>query len=511
MSDSDDDWNAYGAVPCFRGGAVEDRGDESEEVDDWNLPTTAGTSATAASSLDGTTAASSDGTTPASSSVAIGVHLHGEQGGSMSNFTWPSRQKLENGFKVISDTVQHYAQGARHMSGVNRSRVIGTSRPNVTKRLRAGAYFTYNALRKMSSDIIMSAVKRTRQSSPEEPDRGTAVVYMRRRKYDEAQQETVADVPDVQGVTPYSISLLDGRGHVDQVKAKHKLLIAELAWAVILRKTTPPSVRYLTLMGKVPAQIQSFDRNNGETMNSTMFVQCLPCDPYVRKEVERVVEIHAHDEGAPNMRMEKYKAATALPHETDVELLCLAHKKVQVSGEGNKVQKPVDSRLIRLQLSVTGPMTKFMFAAARQVLQDRLTIVPPETVTVADEKFMKEALDLCIPKVEGYDVYRRFIIETLFYGRWGLHDKIRIVDRRKMGFQRLLGLLCSLGLRVLFPRRSWPLLMRSNWTGADVSVDSVLLGTLCFGIFPAAYIGAVTLARLKAGIPLLRYPSRATA
>ena len=509
MEDSEDDWNGP-TVPFFTGSVDSTQHMDEDEAcgDDWNAPTAPGSiaaSASASSSHSGGIAASASASS--NPSHAIVVYSGGEQDAIMAEPepARPPRHKLAQGFKAVKDTINIFSGGCRHASATSRSMLTGKSRKQLGKRLRASAFFVYGAVRKMSSDIIESAVKRRRQPSPEECDRNTAVVYMRRRKYDEAQQEVVADVPDIQGVTPYSIAVLDGRGHIDQVKAKHKLVIAELAWAVILRKANPPSVKYLTLIGKLPAHIQSVDRNNGESMNATMQIASLPCDPFVRDNVERIVDIHCHDEGGPNMRFEKKKSIEAEPHETDVEVLCLAHKKAQCNGEGNRVQKPVDSRLIRLQLSVTGPMTKFIFSSARTLLRDRLTIVPPETVTVADENYMKATLDLCIPKVEGYDVYRRHVIENLFFGRWRKHDKFRIVDRMQLGFERLLGLLCSVGIQLLFPRRSWPVLMRKNWTGADVSVDSILLGSLIFGIFQAAYIGAVHMVRSKDGISLLPY------
>ena len=106
-------------------------------------------------------------------------------------------------------------------------------------------------------------------------------------------------------------------------------------------------------------------------------------------------------------------------------------------------------------------------------------------------------MNLCIPRKAGYGKYRRHIIETLFRGVWDKHDRFRIVDTYGLGHARLASALCNVGLKCLMPQRSWSVLQRKNWTGADVSVATILLPTLVFGIFPTTYLNAMEMTRSR--------------
>ena len=56
-------------------------------------------------------------------------------------------------------------------------------------------------------------------------------------------------------------------------------------------------------------------------------------------------------------------------------------------------------------------------------------------------------------------------------------------------------LLCGVGLSCLFPRKSFAVLQRKNWTGSDEAVDQLGLPTGFFRILPSAYGRAMVAVR----------------
>ena len=397
---------------------------------------------------------------------------------------------------LVEAMVSAYRSEGSHMTGAVRSKLSSTCRTRMPENLRATAYLCYTALRTHVSNLILSAVKRCSRDHPHY-DACQAVVYVRRRKYDEAQQMCICAVPDPIAEEDGTEHVADKLGHCDHVKAKHKLMVTQLAWGLILRKMSRHSAKYLGLVGTLASHLQSFNRNTAETVKASLQMQRLDGEDEIRSRVERIVNIHCHDEGPPNMRFERHASEHHEDHETDVEVLCLAHKKAQANTECLQVVKPVDSKLIRLQLSLSSSLAKEVLSAARILLRERVEIIELEAVTVDMDAYVKAAVDLCCSGRTGYDRYRRFILDSLWYGDWNRHGKIRIVDKLMLGRAKLLGLLCSLGLDVLFPRRAFMLLQRKNWTGADVCIDQLLLPEMVFGLFSSAYCYATN----SSGIP----------
>ena len=405
--------------------------------------------------------------------------------------------------KIAETLAMFWDGGPVYLSAFARGRVA--SIPNTLKqRLFASALLVHRALRSLVSKLLGSAVARCHQRGPDH-DGSTAAVYVRRRKYDEAQQLVQVKVPEGRPSPEahHAVELRDRLGHAEFVTAKHKIMVVELAWGLVMRKLSPRGSSYLTLLGRLASRLYSIDKNNGETVNHVLNDCTFDCESDVVDGVERVINIHCHDEGAPNGRCERFRSQNSKPHETSLELLCLAHKKAQCNGEVNRTLKPIDGKLIRLQLSLQGWMKQEVISCAKVVLHERLVIIPLESLDHGALEYMTAVLDLCLSGTTATSRYRRYVVSVLFYGEWRRHDEIRIVDKFGMGRSRLLDMLCSIGLQCIMPRKSWPVLQRNNWTGSDQCLDTVLLPTLVFGLFPSAYLQASGKAHVAQSRPLL--------
>ena len=315
----------------------------------------------------------------------------------------------------IAETLKQFCDGFPvYLSGHARGRVMRTP-TTFMQRLFASALFVHRALRSLLSKLLGSAVARCHQRGPDH-DGSTAAVYVRRRKYDEAQQLVQVKVPEARpSAEAHAVELRDKLGHSEWITAKHKIMVVELAWGLVMRKLSPRGSSYLTLLGRLASRLYSIDKNNGETVNHVLNDCTFDCESDVVDGVERVINIHCHDEGAPNGRCERFRSQNSKPHETSLELLCLAHKKAQCNGEVNRTLKPIDGKLIRLQLSLQGWMKQEVISCAKVVLHERLVIIPLESLDHGALEYMTAVLDLCLSGTTATSRYRRHVVSALFF------------------------------------------------------------------------------------------------
>ena len=236
--------------------------------------------------------------------------------------------------------------------------------------------------------------------------------------------------------------------------------------------------------------MQSIEQNNGEGVSKTMEVVNLPSDVDVKEAGARIVDVHCHDEGAPNKRAERVRAAVGAAGDCDLELLCLSHKKAQTNSEVRKVIRPADSHIIRCELSMQGGVKENIYNSIRALLREKTTLIREDALTTYGVDYMAHVLDTFLPGSTGYDRCRRWVIGQLFYGVWHRSDRYRIVDRYNFGLDVLVHLLCTIGIRALLPRRVFRVLQRNNWTGSDQAVAEIGLPIFIFNLFTDGYCRA---------------------
>ena len=112
----------------------------------------------------------------------------------------------------------------------------------------------------------------------------------------------------------------------------------------------------------------------------------------------------------------------------DLEVLCLAHKKAQANTETFKVVKPLASKIIRLQLSLQGPIKKHLMEAARTPVKEPLVIVRGGPLSLEAQEHRERVLSLFLNRGNAYNNYRYYVISDLFDGDWRKTSRYEVLD-----------------------------------------------------------------------------------
>eukprot|EP00959_Pyramimonas_sp_CCMP1952_P326260 6829358-Pyramimonas_sp.AAC.1 len=80
-----------------------------------------------------------------------------------------------------------------------------------------------------------------------------------------------------------------------------------------------------------------------------------------------------------------------------------------------------------------GAHSRYVIAAARSIIQERVVLVPIESLSAEALQIMDKTLNLCMGGPTPYDRYRRHVVSTLFFGDWSRHDVFRVVDKSGLG------------------------------------------------------------------------------
>ena len=113
-------------------------------------------------------------------------------------------------------------------------------------------------------------------------------------------------------------------------------------------------------------------------------------------------------------------------HETDIEIICLGHKKSQTASEFWKTKRPTDTRIIRLQLSCQGSFSLHISRAARRLIKER-TIVIEGPLPASYLAYRAAVYKLIVGKTK--DAYLRYRFKTvmmLFSGCLERSDKYEV-------------------------------------------------------------------------------------
>jgi hypothetical protein len=211
-------------------------------------------------------------------------------------------------------------------------------------------------------------------------------------------------------------------------------------------------------------------------------------DADVERKSLRVVDLHKNDEHSANMRCERARQRDH-PKCSELGFLCDAHKRAQTLGFGSSVLKPLDSRIIRIQLSLKGCVRNFVKREMRHVIREQLVVVMSGAPSVDADDYRKSFYKLVLGRDVPQVAYKRAIVDKLFNGDIRKRGVIEHYERGCCASPaETLKLMVTVGVDALTPDRFYRVLQRKNWTGADVCVDELLLPSGVHGIFDAAYL-----------------------
>jgi hypothetical protein len=151
--------------------------------------------------------------------------------------------------------------------------------------------------------------------------------------------------------------------------------------------------------------------------------------------------------------------------------------------------KPLDSRIIRIQLSLKGCVRNFVKREMRHVIREQLVVVMSGAPSVDADDYRKSFYKLVLGRDVPQVAYKRAIVDKLFNGDIRKRGVIEHYERGCCASPaETLKLMVTVGVDALTPDRFYRVLQRKNWTGADVCVDELLLPSGVHGIFDAAYL-----------------------
>jgi hypothetical protein len=365
------------------------------------------------------------------------------------------------------------------------------TRRSVVRSLWLAAYCAYHFLRRSISWMIQSALNTCGVRSA---DGGSIVhtqplIFVRVRKYDEAQLPLMVDVAAGKDDDPDLVEEFDRCG------GKHRVLVLEGAYGLALRKKAASGAQICKLVGKLPCTPQAIERNNGECLKRAMQEMRLEVDELIDMKFMRLIDLHIHDECSSNLRAERslaldYKQHSPTPDaRSSLGFLCDAHKKAQTLGGMVAVVKPFDTQLIRLALSCKSLMRQHLRREVRAIIKEQLVIHFDADPPLASNEHRRAVFDVFLSGQNPRDRYRAEVLGKLFNGDYERMDQIDHYCRGCCASPReTMRLCCTVGVDALFPRWAFPILQRNNWTGSDNAIDTFGLPSHIHGIFEKAYL-----------------------
>lgn len=308
------------------------------------------------------------------------------------------------------------------------------------------------------------------------------LLFVRWRKYDETPLRLKVGVR----------ARPDGpRDIAEQTIGPQKLLVTEAGWAMCLRKTAHGASSIVTITGSQPTILQVLENSTADSLRHALKQLEMPYDGEVGAAFFRCVDVSMTDECAANLRCERSRLAEQVGGPKPLlHIVCDAHKIAAVHAYTFSLIKPWDSRLVRFALSVDGMGLQSLRRELRLVLQEQLAVMyaarPPADATV----HRRGIFDLFCGKQTPRETFRRSILESLFNGDI---RKVGAVAHYENGCCRsrahTLSLMVDVGVRCLLPKR-FPIMSRSNWTGADLAIEAVGLPASIHGLLGIIYARA---------------------
>ena len=173
-----------------------------------------------------------------------------------------------------------------------------------------------------------------------------------------------------------------------------------------------------------------------------------------------------------------------------IGLLCDAHKAATISTLSFSLLKPLDTRLIGLSLSASGPVMQSIRREARAIIREQLVVIQSGVCPAPADAYRAVVYDMFIPD-SPYDKYRKQIVSKLWNGDIRARGRIEHYERgccsspsQTRALMRNEGLRCLMGCGI-------KTLQRSSWTGTTAALNSIGLPAHVHGLLAAAYLRAM--------------------
>lgn len=373
--------------------------------------------------------------------------------------------------------------GKRLMSNTALAESCGVDPTEIRTHLCGAAFACYSYLSANLQNMMERMVSVCRSPAPV---RGEAVrfhpqVFVRWRKYDETPLRLRVGMPG--GATT--------AGQPSRSEGQQKLLVTEAGWCCNIKRLTPGGSDILTLAGVQPTVLQALAANKSDHLAEALDKQLLlPSDRTIEQAFGRVVEVSMTDECAAVVRCERLRMPRPTARHCLLHLVCDAHKISAVKKQTFSLQRPFDTNAIRMALSMDGMALNKLRDEMRSVISEQL-VVKYGVVPTAEATAHRHAIyDLFIRGSSPSQVFLRSVVESLFNGDIRKEGVVEHIERGCCRSRaHTLDLMVRLAVPCLLPSK-FPVIARSNWTGADAAIDAIGLPANIHNLLACSYLRA---------------------
>jgi len=364
-----------------------------------------------------------------------------------------------------------------------RAEGTGTARRTLKRHLWETAYGSYHFVRGRITSLISAALDRCKieySETREIASHTQPLLFVRRRKYDEAEMNVTVD-------TPFLALEDEGQDMADKTLGPHKMFVIEGAFGYTLRRSriADGASKMLTLLGAVPTRLSAIEATNGEIILQCVEQGKLGIEQRIDDTFYRQLGVVCSDEHSANLRAERFDDLQLPTSHGKVTFICDAHKKAAVLKYTRKALDPIDTQVIRLQLSMRGIARRKIKQAMRQIIRTQFCVkhnAPPLSAEAV--AYNEEVWKTFLIVRTAHDAYRLAILRRLF------NDDLRIrgsVPHREVGCcktpRHTLRLMLTVGTDSIVPDLSFGIMQRDNWTGSSQSIEAFGLGCFVHGVF----------------------------
>ena len=361
-----------------------------------------------------------------------------------------ARQRQQTINTIVTE---FFALSSHQYSQALASQHLHMSRPTLVNKLWLSAHSLYTSMRTKICDMLKASMGICRVQGGEVLQSYTQpLVFVRKRKYDEAQLRLCVDMPASTKEDPELAEEYDNN------YGKHRVLVLEGGFGMALRRSSlSGESTFCKVVGEIPCRLQVIEKNNGECLKAGQRELELPTDAELNRTFYRLVDLHIHDECSSNLRSERSmhldNCASFGNRRASLGLLCDAHKKAQYVGCAWEPLRPFDTRLVRLALSTRGTIRQTLRREARKVVKYNLVILHAAHPSVEADIHRDAVFRTFCGGDTPTAKFRRTVLQSLFNGDVRRSDRIEHLCRVCCKPPRAtVTLFCTVGIQPRFPK-----------------------------------------------------------
>ena len=201
----------------------------------------------------------------------------------------------------------------------------------------------------------------------------------------------------------------------------HDIFVTEASFAMVFGKVQAMKESFMVMKCPQPSRLQSLNSNKAAYIRDALRQLTMVYDEDVDKRFFRVIDAFTCDAFKANLRA---KRAIHQEHacRSSLGLRCDALNMATVATLSFQLLRPVESRMIRLSLSISGDAMQSIRREARAIIREQLVVIQSGRCTADADLHRNLVYDNFIPKATPFCKFRGAVIRKLWNGdirkRW---------------------------------------------------------------------------------------------